>query len=152
MKKIGLLLILSCFLLGCKATQNLKNIHWLSGTWYNQEQRLYETWTAQSKSQLNGTSYQINQKDTLVFETISLIYQGKNWLYIPTVKNQNNGNAVIFSATKASKNQLIFENLQHDFPQQITYTKINNDSLVAKISGKKNNEIKEYYFEMQRIE
>lgn len=151
MKKIGLLL-LGCLMMGCKIKQNLSHTHWLSGTWYNQDQQLYENWTVQNESKLNGISYRIIQKDTSVFETITLVYQNNNWLYIPTVKNQNKGKSVIFSATKTSKNQLIFENLQHDFPQQITYTKINKDALVAKISGKKNNKIKEYSFEMQRVE
>jgi hypothetical protein len=30
---------------------------------------------------------------------------------------------------------LVFENPKHDYPKKITYTKINDDSLVAEISG-----------------
>jgi|GEM_PF-3228321 len=37
-----------------------------------------------------------------------------------------------------SETQLVFENLKHDFPQIISYTKVTSDSLVAEISGTKN--------------
>lgn len=40
-----------------------------------------------------------------------------------------------FTATKVSDTLLIFENLEHDFPQQIIYRRVGADSLVARIEG-----------------
>jgi hypothetical protein len=53
---------------------------------------------------------------------------------------------------KASSDQkLVFENQQHDFPNIISYTKINADSLVAEISGVKNGQKQKQTFPMKRL-
>jgi hypothetical protein len=56
-------------------------------------------------------------------------------LYIPIVKGQNNDQPVVFLLTKQTPKQLVFENPKHDYPQKIVYKKVNENSLVATISG-----------------
>lgn len=51
-----------------------------------------------------------------------------------------------------SETQLVFENLKHDFPQIISYTKVTSDSLVAEISGTKNGQKQKQIFPMKRIQ
>lgn len=126
---------------------------WLIGTWENKTPRgsIYETWIKTNHKKLSGKSYILKEKDTIVFETIELVQQEGNLFYIPTVKNQNGGLPVRFAARKISENQLIFENMQHDFPQTISYMKTGANSLLAEISGSKNGKERNQFFSMKRI-
>jgi len=131
----------------------IKKVDWLIGTWENKTQRgsIYETWTKESEVELSGKSYMLKEKDTIVFETIQLLQEQNSLFYIPKVKNQNGDLPVRFMSKTVSDKELVFENLQHDFPQIISYTKINTDSLVAQISGTKNGKERKQTFPMKRV-
>lgn len=133
--------------------KKINKAEWLIGTWETKTSRgsIYETWAKLSDDEFSGKSYILKDKDTVAFETIRLVQEQGGLFYIPTVKNQNDGLPVRFAAKTISETQLVFENPQHDFPQIISYTKINADSLVAKISGTKNGEEREQAFPMKRV-
>jgi Domain of unknown function (DUF6265) len=131
----------------------IKNAEWLIGTWENKTQRgsIFETWTKTSEVELSGKSYILKEKDTMVFETIRLLQEQDSLSYIPKVKNQNGDLPVRFNAKTISGTELVFENQQHDFPQIISYTKVNADSLIAEISGTKNGKERKQTFPMKRV-
>jgi hypothetical protein len=118
-------------------TNKIAKISWLIGEWHNNspDGHLTETWVQQSDSIFAGKSFFIVGNDTVFSEAITIAQEGEELLYIPLIKTQNNGLPVKFKLTIASNKQLVFENPEHDFPQKITYTLINNDSLLAEISG-----------------
>ncbi len=126
---------------------------WLSGTWANYTSRgtIYESWTKMSTTEMAGKSYVLKDTDTLLLETVQLLYKNDSLRYIVTVPGQNADLPVSFSATKVTDNQLIFENPSHDFPQVISYTRIHTDSLVAEISGRLNEQPAKRLFPMKRI-
>ena len=132
---------------------SIKDAEWLIGTWENSTTRgsIYETWSKTNVKMFSGKSYAIKEKDTLVFETIQLVWEQNSLYYIPTVKNQNGGLPVRFASKKISDTQLVFENLQHDFPQVISYSKMGSDSLVAEILGTKNGQERKQRFAMKRV-
>ncbi len=136
-----------------KQAKDIKKAEWLIGTWENKTQRgsIYETWAKISDDELSGKSYILKEKDSIVFETIRLVQEQNNFFYVPKVKNQNDELPVRFASKIISETQLVFENLQHDFPQVISYTKINADSLVAEISGTKNGKERKQTFQMKRV-
>jgi len=136
-----------------KQTYDIKKAEWLIGTWENKSLKgsIYETWSKTNDIELSGKSYILKEKDTIVFENIRLVQETDSLFYIPIVKNQNEGLPVRFSAKTISETQLIFENPQHDFPQIISYTKINTDSLTAEISGTKNGQNRKQTFPMKRV-
>lgn len=115
----------------------IRKAEWLIGTWVNRTPKgdTYETWTKKNDREFFARSYILKEKDTIVFETIRLIEEGDSLFYIPVVKEQNNGRPVRFAMKTVSDTKLVFENSRHDFPQVISYTRINADSLVAEISG-----------------
>lgn len=123
------------------------------GTWENKTPRgsLYEHWTKVNDHELSGKSYMVNDRDTMVFETVRLLEEQDSLFYIPVVKNQNRGLPVRFGLKACSDTKMVFENTQHDFPQQISYTRINADSLVAIISGLKNGKERKVEFPMRRV-
>ena len=126
----------------------------LMGEWQNHfsEGVITESWEQLNDSSLAGKSLVIIGKDTVSSETIILQQKGTEVWYIPTVKEQNNGQAIPFLLTLSSSNQLIFENPEHDFPQKIVYTFMGNDSLVAEISGDRKGQKRAQLFPMKRIQ
>ncbi len=136
-----------------KQASTINKARWLIGTWENKTSRgtIYETWNKTSDKAFTGKSYFLKEKDTVIIENIQLVQEGEVLFYVPTVKNQNGGLPVRFTAKSISDTQMVFENLQHDFPQIISYTKISADSLVAEISGKKNGRERKQSFAMKRI-
>lgn len=132
---------------------DFEKISWLIGTWKQKTKRgtIYETWHQQYDYLLEGRSYSISEKDTSVFETIQILQKDGSLYYIPRVLGQNNTEAIEFKCSQLTNNQMRFENLDHDFPQIITYRKVGNDSLLASISGIRDNESREILFPMTRM-
>lgn len=131
----------------------IKKMEWLIGTWENKTQKgsIYETWQKIDDTELSGKSYVLRGKDTIIFENIRIAERQGNLLYIPSVKNQNNGQPVSFTLNESSLNTFVFKNTEHDFPQVISYNKITPDSLLAEISGTKNGQFQKRAFPMKKI-
>ncbi|OPC45202.1 DUF6265 family protein [Elizabethkingia anophelis] len=126
---------------------------WLIGTWENKTSRgsVYESWKKINGNELSGKSYAVKGADTIIFETVQLKQEGNNLYYIPTVRNQNDGKPVSFKAYTITDYKMVFGNPEHDFPQSVSYTKVNADSLVAEISGVKNGNVRHQTFPMIRL-
>lgn len=140
--KLPLLVVASIILAHTSSYAQQKSIpiaqaKWLIGSWKNQSAKTLdiETWKKLDDSTFVGRSYSLAGTDTVSSEHIRIEQHAGKLYYIPTVKNQNGGKAVTFTLTSANNQHLVFENPEHDFPQKITYTQINKDSLVAEISG-----------------
>jgi hypothetical protein len=146
----GIIMVCACAI---KQTNDIKKAEWLIGTWENKTEsgNIYESWTKMNEHEFSGRSYMLNEKDTVVFENIRLVQEQDELFYVPTVKNQNEGLPVRFASTTISATEIIFENSQHDFPQIISYSKMNADSLVAEISGIKNGQKQKQIFPMKRV-
>lgn len=136
------LLLLFLSIVSCKNTESnekekIKKTDWLLGKWENKvdEGVLSENWKRLNDSTFQAESFFIKEKDTLHFESITLQQKGEELFYSATVKGQNNDKPVTFKMTSETDKKLVFENPKHDYPQKITYSLINKDSLVAEISG-----------------
>lgn len=140
-QKITLILLLfaivSCKKSDANEKDKIKISHWLLGNWENKtaDGNLTETWKKVNDSTFQAQSYFIKEKDTLHFESITLQQKGEELTYDATVKGQNNDKPIIFKLTNSTEKQLVFENPKHDYPKKIIYTQINEDNLVAEISG-----------------
>ena len=115
----------------------IQSSEWLLGNW---EQKisygvLTENWIKVNDSTYNGTSIFIIGNDTIHKETIILQQIGENLTYKTNIKGQNNNKMILFLSKGAVENQLIFENLNNDYPQKIEYSKPNKNELITKISG-----------------
>lgn len=137
---------------GSLKNNSITKLNWLSGTWQNLSNHgnLFESWQIKNDSLMLGKSFFIKGKDTLFSESVELQQKDKDLFYTPIVKNQNDGKPVSFKLTSNTENEFIFENLQHDFPQKISYTRVNKDSLYAEVSGMVKGELKVEKFPMQR--
>jgi len=116
----------------------IEKLNWLVGNW---EQKLpdgivTEIWNRENDSTYLGKSFFVKEEDTIHLETIVLTQKKGNLLYIPTVNGQNNNEPVTFTLSLDEENTVTFENPAHDYPQKISYKKINDNSLMTTISGK----------------
>lgn len=132
---------------------HIEKAEWLIGTWENKTSRgsIYETWSKVNDTEFSGKSYALKERDTILFESIRLVQEEGTLFYIPTVKKQNAGLPVRFALKVTTDTTLVFENPQHDFPQMISYTKIDKTHLIAEISGVKNGQARKQVFPMQKI-
>lgn len=150
---ISFLLLTSTYLFGQKANPDfydLKNLKWLVGTWQsdNNLEENYEEWNWINDTLLQGKSFIVKNNDTILIEKISITKTKNGIFYIAEVADQNNGEAVYFKLSKATKNNIYtFENNSHDFPNSINYMQINTKTLLAWIEGKG----KRFDFKMKKI-
>ena len=136
-----------------KAFTAIEKAAWLTGNWGHTtpEGALTEKWVKVNDSVMHGESYfVVDAKDTVFAETIELAETKGKLVYTVTVPGQNNEQPVPFEMTSATENQMVFENPAHDYPNKIVYNKINNDSLVAEISGMQKGKPASEQFAMKR--
>lgn len=133
---------------------SINDLKWLVGSWesVSLEEKSFENWKEVSETTLLGESGTIKGSDTVISETISIEQRGNELFYIPTVKDQNNGEPVSFKLSQASNGTFVFENAAHDFPQKITYTQKAPNILLAKISGKLNGKDHAVLFPMNKVQ
>ncbi len=134
--------------------QHLADVNWLIGDWENHttSRGLNESWSRLNDTVFLGTGTFMDGEDTLSSERIQLEQLGADLFYVPIVSNQNQGMPVRFKMKEKSDKHLLFENLNHDFPQHIGYRLINPDSMVAKISGKMDGKYHEQDFPFKRMQ
>jgi hypothetical protein len=159
MKSIVLIVIIS--MLSCTGDKTshrknenfLKKFEWLLGSWSNISEKgiATETWRKENDSLFSGEGFFVAGNDTVSSETISLEYNSGQINYIPTVSDQNDRMRVKFKLTSSSDNKWVFENPVHDFPQKIIYIKIEDDSLLAEISGLIDGNMESVSFPMKKL-
>jgi hypothetical protein len=154
---IAIGMITAVFLISCQGKKErkfdkLEKMNWLVGNWENKmpEGTLTESWKKDNDSIFSGDSYFITPKDTVHFESIELTQKGEELIYIATVIGQNNDAPVDFKLMSDTENTFSFENLAHDYPQKITYKKVDGNNLVATISGKQQGKESQESYPMHR--
>jgi len=153
MKQLSFLFFFVVFPFVSMAQTSLQSLEWLLGEWqYTQRALMFtEQWkySADSMSFMGkGITYK-NEKIVSQEEMLIKMIDGALH-YIVTVKNHNENQAIPFRLTTATKNSVIFENPDHDFPQKIEYTMINKDSINAVVSATSNEKVRKLEFHFSR--
>lgn len=110
----------------------------LLGTWQNPDDKSFERWTKNDNGTYLSVVFRLKRNDTLWEEHANIYPENNNWVYENAVKNQNQGKAIRFTSTLLNDSTVQFSNPEHDFPTDINYTVINNDSVHAFIIGPNN--------------
>lgn len=132
-----LLVVAACQKNSTIEKDQIKKADWLIGNWQSKTDFgiLSENWKKVNDSTFKAESLFIKDKDTLHEENIILQQKAEILTYITTIKGQNNDKPIHFQLKEDTENELIFENLQNDYPQKIRYKKGTNNSLITEISG-----------------
>lgn len=155
-----LVLIFTVLMMACNSTgksdvlhKELKQLSWLIGEWQivKDSTIIKETWVLRNDSMMQGLNTYVKNQELKSTETIEITYKQSTLYYIPTVSNQNDGQAVYFKLIDINDTMVVFENQQHDFPTRIVYKKLSDSTCLAKISGMIKSEERIVEFDFKRV-
>jgi len=125
--------------------QNESILQLFPGKWKMETDKaeIYEEWSVANETELIGKSFSINNGEEVVSEILYLKKFGEQWAYVAVPDGQN---MTLFAIVEYTQKQFIFENLEHDFPQRISYEFHKDGKLTAAIEGPMNGENKRKEF------
>ena len=106
-------------------------LDWLIGCWMTPDGSAQEVWVADSDGGLSGFSVSIADNKVSFYETLT-IRPGDDGALVYTAHPSGQA-TTSFTATEMTENSVLFVNPDHDYPQQIRYTRV-TESLQATIS------------------
>lgn len=128
---LGIIVAFSSFI----AQDQLNSLGFLSGTWKMENKENYENWKGVNDSLLEGSAYKMKAGKKVTTEYFSIKALSGKIIYQARVPNQNNGKAVDFELNENLRDKYSFENLSHDFPKKIQYTKLNDTTIFVEVLG-----------------
>lgn len=112
---------------------NHHDLGWLTGTWADTSAGYYEEWSRKGKG-YEGKGFSVADNDTL-FEEYLVITGTDSWTYYATVEGQNDGRSIPFRLVNNDPDSLVFENRNHDFPNNIIYSRRSLDHIRVIVSS-----------------
>lgn len=106
-------------------------LDWLVGCWMTPDGSAQEVWVAARDGGLSGFSVSVADNKVSFYELLS-VKQGEDGALVYTAHPSGQA-STSFVATVITKNSVLFVNADHDYPQQIKYTRV-SDRLRATIS------------------
>jgi hypothetical protein len=112
----------------------LDHASWLAGCWEARTggRVTMEMWLPPAGGMMIGGSRTTMGDTTREFEHLRLVVKDGRLIYTAIPSGQRE---TAFTSTTVSDTLLVFENLQHDFPQRIIYRRRGTDSVVARVEG-----------------
>jgi hypothetical protein len=146
---------ISLLLFSCTTTsknEKIKASEWLVGEWKNESKEgiVTENWSKTNDSTLVAGSFFVKEKDTLHFENSKLIEKDGELIYETIIQGQNNDKPIVFPLLSETENELVFENLQNDYPQKIKYQRNSKTAITISISGKQAKKFVSEQFKMTK--
>lgn len=113
--------------------QSITDFNWLVGKWKVQSDHseIYEEWWIDN-NELLGLGYSIKENEKVISEHLIIKLIGNKVVYIASPVKQT---PTLFNLVKHENSNFTFENLEHDFPQRIIYTKITDNEFHARVEG-----------------
>lgn len=134
--------------------EDIDQLAWLRGKWGTdiQGKEMTEEWVRLNDSTILGSSYLMENKDTLFEEQMTIATRNGITFFqtIITTKEEEDVDTTRFEMIELEEGKIIFENLFHDFPQRITYTHPSKDSLWAYIDGDQMGNYQRIDFKLKR--
>jgi hypothetical protein len=116
------------------ANHNLKDLHFLEGTWKMENKPTFEEWKITSNG-LEGQSYELRNGQKRVSEFLKIEALDGKIVYEAQVLDQNSAQPIPFALNDGITDTFSFENLSHDFPKKIRYTKVSDTSIFVEVLG-----------------
>lgn len=107
----------------------------MEGVWKREGKQQFEVWEKTNDQLFTGFAYTIVENKKVISETLQIQFENKEWIFKATVPNQNQGKPVQFILNTNEKGMNSFENLSHDFPKKIQYTRIAKNKVKVNVLG-----------------
>ena len=142
------------FLASCVQKPILPKAEWLLGTWTYEmpNDTFFERWTKDGALAFQSEGFQVKNQDTILVANAQIQQLKDQLFYTATIENGEGSMEVKFTLRNLDRNILTFQNLDHPFPQIITYHLIHQDSMVGELSGNLNGSYQSKIFPMKRID
>jgi Domain of unknown function (DUF6265) len=131
--------------------RKIDDLKWLSGCWQVDQpgRDVIEQWTQPGGGMMLGVSRTVKDGKTTEYEFIKIA--DENGILVYTAKPSSQAEASFKLTANSSGEDYVFENLAHDFPQRIIYSRKSNNALVARIEGTLNGKTRSIEFPMKRV-
>ncbi len=103
------------------------------------------------KGEMIGFGLYVYKNDTNRFETLRIAMVNDTLCYFPTVYGENDGKEIPFKIAAIDSVSFFAANSEHDFPKEIIYEIIANDSLHATLNGIDDNKPSQSEFSFKKI-
>jgi hypothetical protein len=127
-------------------------LHWLTGCWaaVGGEAGSGEQWLAPAGGTMHGVGRTVKRGQTVEWEFVTIGETAPGQLaYVAKPHNQAEAS---FPLLRQAADEVVFENLAHDFPQRISYKMDGQDRLNARIEGMVQGKLKGRDFPLQRAD
>jgi hypothetical protein len=126
------------------------SLRWLSGCWQFERdgRRVREQWMPPDGGALLGMSRTVKDGAVLEFEFVRIETRDGVLHYVAKPSGQAEA---AFALARSGPEELLFENLQHDFPQRIGYRRQSKDALLAWVEATRNGRERRLEFPYQRV-
>ena len=123
----------------------LDDLEWLAGHWRGEagEVVMEEIWTQPRGGVMVGLHRDVFPERPAFFEYLRIEQRDSEVVYIASPRGQG---ATEFVLISAGPTDVAFENLEHDFPQRILYSR-EGDRLIARIEGEVSGEARSRQWE-----
>jgi hypothetical protein len=112
----------------------IEELDWIAGSWSGEKDGIVseEHWTTPSGGGLVGMHKDVRQGRMIFFEFLRIVSDEKGVCYIAS---PGGAPPTSFCAIEGGRQRVVFENLEHDFPQRILYWLDGDGRLHARIEG-----------------
>lgn len=130
-------------------SDSLNALSWLAGCWEGGSgiRKTFEQWMKPEGGTMIGMSRTVVGEKTREYEFIVIREQEDGIYYIASPSGQK---GTSFRLMRVDDHEAIFENPEHDFPQRISYRRVGDDSLHARIEGNSKGTMRGVDFPMKR--
>jgi hypothetical protein len=130
-----------------KAT--IEDLSWLSGCWQGRQGAavIEEIWSKPGGTTMIGVGRTVNNNRTVSFEFMQFREENGSLVFLPQPQG---GPQVRFPLKESTPGKFTFENLNHDFPQRVSYARKSN-LLLASIEGTEKGKFSRQEFVMRKV-
>ena len=116
------------------AAPSIADVDWIAGYWLScgEGGEVSETWTDARSGMMVAHSVTISRRSRADFEMFRIAPHEGGLAYFAQPRGRP---AVIFPAVEIDADHVVFQNLQHDFPQRIIYRRNADGGLTTRIEG-----------------
>lgn len=117
--------------------QEAAALAWLGGSWSGVRDGVAseEHWTTPDGGALIGLHKEVRDGKMVSFEFLRIVEEGSRVCYVASPRG---GAPTSFCAVELGERRVVFENLQHDFPQRVLYWLDDRGDLHARVEGPPN--------------
>lgn len=131
----------------------ISNFAWLSGCWESSDRSrsllISEQWMKPAGTSILGMGRTVKDGRTTDHEFMRIEVRGSDYYFVAQPKA--NSAETAFKMRSMQPTAVVFENLEHDFPQRVMYRLEKPGSLTARIEGMQNGKLKGINFPMSQV-